>query len=57
MPKRKRETEWEVMRLKATPAAFFGLVQAPDNTTALKAAIKRFNIRREDQWRLLIRPR
>ena len=29
MPKRKRETEWEVMRLKATPAAFVGLVQAP----------------------------
>ena len=28
MPKRKRETEWEVIRLKATPAAFVGLVQA-----------------------------
>jgi hypothetical protein len=26
MPKRKRETEWEVIRLKATPAAFVGLV-------------------------------
>jgi hypothetical protein len=57
MPKRKRETEWEVMRLKATPAAFVGLVQALDNTTAPKVAIKQFNIWREDQWRLLIRPR
>ena len=48
--KGKRETEWEVIRLKA-------LVQAPDKATALKAAIERFNIRREDQSRLLIRPR
>ena len=57
MAKRKRETEWEVIRLKATPAAFVGLVQAPDKASALKTAIKRFNIRREDQSRLLARPR
>jgi len=57
MPKRKRETEWEVIRLKATPAAFVGWVQAPDKATALRTAIKQFNIRREDQSRLLIRPR
>ena len=56
MPKRKRETEWEVIRLKATPAAF-GVVQAPDKASALKTAIKQFNVRREDQSRLLIRPR
>ena len=55
--KGKRETQWEVIRLKATPAAFVGLDQAPDKATALKAAIERFNIRREDQSRLLIRPR
>ena len=57
MAKRKRETEWEVIRIKATPAAFDGLVQAPDKASALKAAIKQFNIRREDQSQLLIRPR
>ena len=44
MAKRKRETEWEVIRIKATPAAFGGLVQAPDKVSALKTAIKRFNI-------------
>ena len=55
MAKRKRETEWEVIRLKATPAALVGLVQAPDKATALKAANVRFNIRREDQSRLLTR--
>ena len=57
MAKRKRETEWEVIRLKATPAAFVGWVQARDKATALRTAIKQFNIRREDQSRLLIRPR
>ena len=36
MAKGKRETEWEVIRLKATPAALVGLVQAPDKATALK---------------------
>jgi hypothetical protein len=57
MAKGKRETEWEGIRLKATPAALVGLVQAPDKATALNAAIERFNIRREDQSRLLIRTR
>jgi hypothetical protein len=57
MPKRKRETEWEVIRIKATPAAFVGFVNAPDEATVLKAAIKQFNIRREDQSRLVVRPR
>jgi hypothetical protein len=47
-PKRKRATEWEVIRIKATPAAFVGLVQAPDKASALRIAIKQFNIRRED---------
>jgi hypothetical protein len=30
MPKRKSETESEVIRLKATPAVLIGFVQAPD---------------------------
>jgi hypothetical protein len=42
---------------QATPTAFVGLVQAPDKASALKTAIKQFNVRREDQSRLLIRPR
>jgi 1,2-phenylacetyl-CoA epoxidase PaaB subunit len=46
---------WEVMRLKASPAAFVGLVYAPDEKSALKQAIKEFEIRREDQKRLLVR--
>jgi hypothetical protein len=31
--KRKRETEWEVIRIKATPAAFVGTVQASPSPT------------------------
>jgi 1,2-phenylacetyl-CoA epoxidase PaaB subunit len=46
-----------VIRLKATPAAFVGLVHAPDKASALKAAIKQFNIRREDQSRFIVRPK
>jgi 1,2-phenylacetyl-CoA epoxidase PaaB subunit len=57
MAKRKRETKWEVIRIKATPAAFVGTVHAPEKAIALKTAIKQFNIRREDQSRLLIRPK
>jgi 1,2-phenylacetyl-CoA epoxidase PaaB subunit len=57
MAKRKRETDWEVIRIEATPAYFVGRVQAPDKESALNAAIKQFDIRREDQSRLLIRPR
>jgi hypothetical protein len=57
MPKRKRETEWEVIASRRRLPPFVGLVQAPDKATALKTAIKQFNIRREDQSRLLIRPR
>jgi 1,2-phenylacetyl-CoA epoxidase PaaB subunit len=37
--------------------SFVGSVHAPDKATALKAAITQFNIRCEDQSRLLIRPR
>ena len=57
MAKRKRETDWEVIRIEATPAYVVGTVQAPDKESALNAAIKQFDIRREDQSRLLIQPR
>jgi len=43
------------MRLKASPAAFVGLVYASDEKSALKQAIKEFEIRPEDQKRLLVR--
>jgi hypothetical protein len=50
---RKKEHTWEIRRLKATPAAFVGLVDAPDETTAVKAAIKQFAIPPRDQKSLI----
>ncbi len=54
-PKRKpaRSPTWEIRRLRATPAAFIGLVDAPDETSAVKAAIKQFAIRPQDQKHLI----
>ena len=53
---RTKKYQWEVLRLKASPAAFVGLVYAPDEKTALKTAIKELKIRPDDQGRLIVRP-
>jgi hypothetical protein len=58
MPKKsiqKKRTQWKVYRLKGSPAAFIGVVYAPDEKAALKAAIKEFAITPDQQDRLLIR--
>jgi hypothetical protein len=39
--------------LTASPAAFVGLVDAPDEASAKERAIKQFAIRPEDQKRLI----
>jgi hypothetical protein len=38
----KREFEWEVIRLTASPARFIGHVRAPDEETARGIAIELF---------------
>ena len=57
MPKSKkkpeRTTTWEIRRLKGTPAAFIGLVDAPDETSAVEAAIAQFAIPPRDQKSLI----
>jgi hypothetical protein len=51
---RKRVIEWEVIRLRAK--GDLGVVSAPDEERALKAAIKFFEIRNvEQQKQLLVR--
>ena len=35
---------WRVIRLKATPAAPIDTVEAPDRETAIKEAIRKFDI-------------
>jgi hypothetical protein len=55
MGERKRAIVWEVIRLRAR-GEYIGTVSAPDQQTALKAAIKAFALKAADADRLLIRP-
>lgn len=55
--KRKRQIEREIVRLRGSPAAFVGFVEAQDEKTALDQAIEQFKIRPEDQKRLPVLPR
>jgi hypothetical protein len=50
-----KQLRWEIVRLKAPPAVFIGLVDAPDEAKAKELAIKQFDIRKEDRDRLLVR--
>jgi len=49
----RKQPRWQIVRLKATPARFIGLVDAPDEESAIKAAIKGFEIPPGDQERLI----
>ena len=57
MPSVEKPTQWEVYRpIKGSPGAFIGVVEAPDETSALKAAIREFGIINPDhQKRLFVR--
>jgi hypothetical protein len=47
---------WAISRIKGTPAAEIGWVDAPDAETAIKEAIERYGITdREQQKRLMAR--
>jgi len=49
----RRVTTWQISRLRGTPAAFVGLVDAPDAASSKEWAIKQFDIRPEDRDRLI----
>ena len=53
----KKPLQWEVYRpIKGGPGAFIGIVEAPDETSALKTAIEEFGIiSPEHQKRLFVR--
>ena len=44
--------EWRIIRLKKTPAALIGYVDAPDQEQAIAKAVESFRIREQDRWRL-----
>lgn len=55
--KKPRPRRWEVYRLKGAAGAFVGSVHAPDESAALKEAIKEFQITNPDHVkRLYARP-
>ena len=53
----KKPTQWEVYRpIKGSPGAFIVVIEAPDETSSLKAAIEQFEIfNPEYQKRLFVR--
>jgi hypothetical protein len=59
MPKRPRTKmyEWRITRIRSTPAALIGHVEAPDAEQAIEAAIRQFGIADpEQQKRLAAQP-
>ncbi len=48
---------WGIYRLRGTPAAFIGIVYAPDEKTALAKAIEEFEIEPQHQGRLIAQRR
>jgi len=50
---RRRIATWQISRLRGTPAAFIGLIDAPDAASAKAQAVKQFDIRPEDRDRLI----
>ncbi len=53
-----KDREWEVTRIKGKAAVFVGFVRAPDEKSAIEAAIREYKITNpNDQRRLAARPR
>jgi hypothetical protein len=53
----KQEFSWSVFRIRGTPAAFVGIVQAPDEASAIKKAIEEYNITDPETRKRLIAQR
>jgi hypothetical protein len=48
---------WAIYHIRGTPAPFIGIVEAPDEQSAIAKAIQQFGITGEQQKRLLARRR
>lgn len=53
-PMRKKEREWEVIRMRAK-GEYLGVVSASDEQAALKAAVKAFALEKTEEKHLLVR--
>jgi hypothetical protein len=54
MAKKSTEYSWSIYRIRGTPAAFVGIVEAPDERAALKKAIEEYKITDAEQQKRLI---
>jgi hypothetical protein len=51
-PSKRIAAEWRIIRLKKTPAALIGYIDAPDREQAIAKAVESFRVREQDRWRL-----
>jgi hypothetical protein len=49
----KQLPQWRVIRLKKTPAFQYGVVEAPDKESAIKEAIKKYQIEPQHYEKLM----
>lgn len=52
-----QEHSWSIYHIRGTPAQFIGIVEAPDEKTAIKKAIEEYEIPTNLQGRLIARLR
>jgi hypothetical protein len=50
----KKDHSWRISRIRGTPAAFIGIVDAPDKDTAIKKAIEEFKITNPEYQKRLV---
>ena len=49
--------KWRIFRIRGTPAADLGIVEAPDAETAIKVAVEKFKIANPEQQKRLMAQR
>ena len=60
MPKKsapKKMHSWRISRIRGTPAEFIGIVDAPDEKSAIQAAIEEYDITNPEQQKRLVAQR